>query len=211
MASYKFRAYYEEDDGIYRDIRIASAQGFTELQEVLQTAFELPKGTYTVKFYKSNDSWQRIGKYKTELTREVEERKKKVTVQVPVLLQQIVDDPHLRMIGLYQSDKNEIVLLLELIQIIVKDDPKLTLPAIVGSQGPSPFKEDEVKKYLTAKAGDKLEELLAYSEEDGDDDEEGTKKSSDGDSEDSDDEDSDEETADEEGMEGSDSDKYDVF
>ena len=209
MASYRFRAYYEDDDSIYRDVRVASVHGFKQLEEILNRAFELPVGKYTVKFYKSNDSWQKVGKFKTEITREVTSGKKKTTEVTPVLLQQIVDDPHIRMIALFKSEKDEFILQLEMMQIFIKDDPKVELPLVVSSQGPSPFKEDEVKKYLTAKTIDKIEEQYAYAEEDEGDDEEGGKK---GRSSDDEDEDSDEESTDEEGGATPDyGDNYDVF
>jgi hypothetical protein len=120
-----------------------------------------------------------------------------------------VDDPHIRMIALFKSEKDEFILQLEMMQIFIKDDPKVELPLVVSSQGPSPFKEDEVKKYLTAKTIDKIEEQYAYAEEDEGDDEEGGKK---GRSSDDEDEDSDEESTDEEGGATPDyGDNYDVF
>lgn len=210
MASYRLRAFYEDDDSIYRDIRISSTQGFKEFEEILNKAFELPVGKYQAKFYKSNDSWQKVGKFKTEIVKEVTTGKKKVMESTPVLLQQIVDDPHIRMIGLFKSVKDEFVLLIEMMQVFIKDDPKLELPLVVSFQGPSPFKEDEVKKYLTAKTMEKVEEQYAYAEED-EDEEETTKKGRSSEDEE-DDEEGDSDNKDEEGGTEADyGDKYDVF
>ena len=40
MAILKFRAYFEEDDSVYRDVAIRHTQSFFELHEVILKAFE---------------------------------------------------------------------------------------------------------------------------------------------------------------------------
>lgn len=58
MAVLKFRAYYEEDDAVYRDVVIKHSQTFLDLHNAILKSYEFDnkhQGT----FYRSNDNWQR--------------------------------------------------------------------------------------------------------------------------------------------------------
>jgi len=58
MAVLKFRIYYEEDEGIYRDIVIKHTQTFYDLHECLLKAYEFDN-KHKATFFRSNDHWQR--------------------------------------------------------------------------------------------------------------------------------------------------------
>jgi hypothetical protein len=58
MAILKFRAYYEEDDSVYRDVAIRHTQSFFELHEAILKSFEFDT-KHGATFYRSNDKWQR--------------------------------------------------------------------------------------------------------------------------------------------------------
>src|SRR3954465_4405125 len=58
MAVLRFRAYYEEDDSVYRDIVIKHTQSFADLHNSILKAFEFDN-KHQATFYRSNDNWQR--------------------------------------------------------------------------------------------------------------------------------------------------------
>src|SRR3954462_6981411 len=58
MAVLRFRAYYEEDDSVYRDIVIKHTQSFADLHNSILKAYEFDN-KHQATFYRSNDNWQR--------------------------------------------------------------------------------------------------------------------------------------------------------
>src|SRR4051812_46533086 len=58
MSLFRFRAYWEEDDLIYRDIEVLNTHTLTEFCETINKSFELD-GKHPALFYESNDRWQR--------------------------------------------------------------------------------------------------------------------------------------------------------
>ena len=56
MAVLKFRAYYEEDDSVYRDIAIKHTQTFADLHNAVLKAYEFDN-KHAATFYRSNDNW----------------------------------------------------------------------------------------------------------------------------------------------------------
>ncbi len=58
MAVLRFRAYYEEDDSVYRDIVIKHKQTFADLHNAILKAYEFDN-KHQATFYRSNDNWQR--------------------------------------------------------------------------------------------------------------------------------------------------------
>ena len=58
MAILKFRASFEEDDAIYRDIVIKHKQTFADLHFAILKAYEFDN-RHQATFYRSNDNWQR--------------------------------------------------------------------------------------------------------------------------------------------------------
>ena len=58
MAVLKFRAYFEDDDSVYRDIVIKHTQTFADLHAAILKAFEFDN-KHQATFYRSNDTWKR--------------------------------------------------------------------------------------------------------------------------------------------------------
>ena len=58
MAILRFRAYFEEDDSVYRDVAIKHTQNFLQLHQAILKAYEFDS-KHQATFYRSNDHWQR--------------------------------------------------------------------------------------------------------------------------------------------------------
>ena len=58
MAVLKFRAYFEEDESVYRDIVIKHTQNFADLHGAILKSYEFDN-KHQATFYRSNDNWQR--------------------------------------------------------------------------------------------------------------------------------------------------------
>ena len=54
MAVLRFRAYWEEDDAVYRDIAIKHVQNFRDLHEIILKAYEFDS-KHKATFHRSND------------------------------------------------------------------------------------------------------------------------------------------------------------
>jgi hypothetical protein len=150
MAILRFRVYLEEDDSVYRDVAIRHTQTFSQLHEIILKAYEFDK-KHQATFYRSNDNWQR-GK---EITLEKYNRQYKVE---PLLMESTmigseIFDPNQKFIYVYDFVKNW-TFQLELINVSKEENPKLTYPAIVRTEGIGP------SQYGTkGLVGDKLTEV----------------------------------------------------
>lgn len=134
MAILKFRAYYEEDDSVYRDIAIRHTQTFHDLHLAILKAFEFDT-KHGATFFRSNDNWQR--------GREISlEKYNKQYKAEPLLMQDTtigseIRDPNQKFIYVYDFGKNW-TFLVELINVSREENPKLTYPAAVRSEGIPP-------------------------------------------------------------------------
>ena len=150
MAILRFRVYLEEDDSVYRDVAIRHTQTFSQLHEIILKAYEFDK-KHQATFYRSNDNWQR-GK---EITLEKYNKQYKVE---PLLMESTmigseIFDPNQKFIYVYDFIKNW-TFQLELINVSKEENPKLTYPAIVRTEGIGP------SQYGTkGLVGDKLTEV----------------------------------------------------
>ena len=150
MAILRFRVYLEEDDSVYRDVAIRHTQTFSQLHEIILKAYEFDK-KHQATFYRSNDNWQR-GK---EITLEKYNKQYKVE---PLLMESTmigseIFDPNQKFIYVYDFVKNW-SFQLELINVSKEENPKLTYPAIVRTEGIGP------SQYGTkGLVGDKLTEV----------------------------------------------------
>ncbi len=134
MAILKFRAYFEEDDSVYRDVAIRHKQTFFELHEAILKAYEFDN-KHGATFYRSNDHWQR-GR---EISLEVYDKTYKVP---PLLMKETViateiKDTNQRFVYAYDLVKNW-SFLVELINVSKEENAKLTYPATVRKEGIPP-------------------------------------------------------------------------
>lgn len=130
----KFRAYFEEDETIYRDVAIRHTQSFRDLFESIVKAYEFDN-KHQATFFRSNDQWQR-GR---EITLSVYEKE----YQAPPLLMEEttigaeIRNPNQRFVLVYDFNRNWIFHI-ELINVSKEEDARLTYPAITRVEGIAP-------------------------------------------------------------------------
>jgi hypothetical protein len=134
MAILRFRAYFEEDESVYRDIIIRHTQSFRELHEAILKAYEFDT-KHKATFFRSNDHWQR-GR---EISLEKYEKEYKAP---PLLMSETtigseIRDPNQRFIYLYDFNKNW-SFLVELINVSKEENPKISYPSMVRTEGIAP-------------------------------------------------------------------------
>jgi hypothetical protein len=134
MAILKFRIYLEEDDSVYRDIAIRHTQTFFDLHEAILKSYEFDT-KHKATFFRSNDHWQR-GR---EISLEVYEREYKAA---PLLMKDTsigseIRDPNQKFVYLYDFNKNW-SFMVELINVSKEENPRLSYPATVRTEGIAP-------------------------------------------------------------------------
>ena len=134
MTILKFRVFFEEDDSIYRDVAIRHSQTFFELHEAILKSFDFDS-KHKATFYRSNDNWQR-GK---EITLDVYDKEYKAP---PLIMKETTVGSEIRVPGqkfIYNYDFNKNWnFLIELINVTKDENPKLSYPATVRTEGIAP-------------------------------------------------------------------------
>ena len=134
MAILKFRAYFEEDDSIYRDIAVKHTQSFLDLHFIILKCCEFDN-KHQATFYRSNDKWQR--------GREISIEKYDKAYKAEPLIMAVttvgseIRNPNEKFIYVYDFTRNW-SFLVELISVSKDENPKLTYPAIIRSEGIAP-------------------------------------------------------------------------
>lgn len=150
MAVLRFRIYWEEDDATYRDVVVRHTQSFKELHEIILKAWEFDN-KHKATFFRSNDHWQQ-GR---EITLEQYDKPYKAP---PLLMEGTtigseIKEPNQKFVYLYDFNKNW-TFLVELIQVVKEENPRLTYPSVVRTEGIAP------SQYGTkGLVGDKLAEM----------------------------------------------------
>ena len=134
MAILKFRAYFEEDDSIYRDIAVKHTQSFLDLHFIILKSFEFDN-KHQATFYRSNDKWQRgreisIEKYDKPY-------KAEPLIMAVTTVGSEIRNPNEKFVYVYDFTRNW-SFLVELISVSKDENPKLTYPAIIRSEGIAP-------------------------------------------------------------------------
>lgn len=134
MAVLKFRAYYEDDDSVYRDIVIKHTQTFADLHGAVLKSYEFDN-KHQATFYRSNDTWQRgreisLQKYDKQYKAE------------PLLMSETsigseIKDPNQKFIYTYDFAK-EWTFLIELINVSKEESPRITYPSTIRTEGIGP-------------------------------------------------------------------------
>lgn len=159
MSIYKFRVLLESKEEIFRDVEIKSTQNFYDLHEIIVAAFGYDN-SQMASFNLSNDTWEK-GQEITLFDMQIDEnQEEKILVMSDTVINtqtNCVGD-HL----LYSYDfLNMQNFFIELIEIIVKEDPKAFYPKVVYSQGEAPkpnpivdeMSEEEMANELLKDAG----------------------------------------------------------
>lgn len=134
MAVLRFRIYWEEDDAVYRDVAIKHVQHFSDLHLAILKAYEFDS-KHQATFYRSNDHWQQ--------GREISlERYDKAYKAEPLLMADTtigseIREPNQKFIYVYDFNKNW-TFHVELINVSKEENPKLTYPATVRTEGLAP-------------------------------------------------------------------------
>lgn len=134
MAILKFRVYMQEDESVYRDIAIRHSQKFIDLHEAILRAYDFDS-KHKATFFRSNDHWQQ-GR---EISLEVYEGEHKAP---PLLMGETamgteIRDTNQKFVYKYDFNKNW-MFLVELINVSKEENPKLSYPATVRTEGIAP-------------------------------------------------------------------------
>lgn len=135
MAVLKFRAYYEEDDAVYRDVVIKHSQSFFDLHGAILKTYEFDN-KHQATFFRSNDNWQR-GR---EIT--LEKYNEKEYMAEPLLMADTtigseIRDTNQKFVYVYDFVKNW-TFLVELINVTKEESNKVNYPATSRVEGIGP-------------------------------------------------------------------------
>ena len=134
MAILRFRIYFEEDESVYRDVSIRHTQSFMDLHEAILRAYEFDN-KHKATFYRSNDHWQR--------GREISLEQYDKDYKAPPLLMKDttigseIRNPNQKFIYQYDFNKNW-TFLVELINVSKEENPKLSYPTTMRTEGIAP-------------------------------------------------------------------------
>ena len=134
MAILKFRAYYEEDDAVYRDVVIKHTQTFKDLHGAILKSYEFDS-KHQATFYRSNDNWDR-GR---EISLEKYDRAYRAE---PLIMEQTtigseIRDTNQKFIYVYDFAKNW-TFHIELINVSKEESSKISYPSTTRTEGIGP-------------------------------------------------------------------------
>ena len=134
MAVLKFRAYFEEDDAVYRDVVIKHLQTFFDLHNAILKSYEFDN-KHQATFYRSNDNWQR-GR---EITLEKYDKdyKAEPLLMAETAISSEIRDTNQKFVYVYDFVKNW-TFLVELINVAKEESSKITYPATSRVEGIGP-------------------------------------------------------------------------
>ncbi|MCW3081852.1 hypothetical protein [Segetibacter sp.] len=134
MAVLKFRAYYEDDESVYRDIVVKHTQTFADLHSAILKAYEFDN-KHAATFYRSNDSWQR-GR-EISLQKYEKEYKAEPLIMSETTIGSEIKDPNQKFIYTYDFVKGW-TFLVELINVSKEETPKTSYPSTARTEGIGP-------------------------------------------------------------------------
>lgn len=134
MAVLKFRAYYEDDESVYRDIVVKHTQTFADLHNAILKAYEFDN-KHQATFYRSNDNWQRgreisVQKYDKEY-------KAEPLIMAETTIGSEIKDPNQKFVYTYDFAKGW-TFLIELINVSKEESPKTIYPSTARAEGIGP-------------------------------------------------------------------------
>ena len=134
MAILKFRIYFEEDESIYRDVSIRHTQTFLDLHDSILKGYEFDN-KHKATFFRSNDHWQR-GR---EISLEKYDKEYRVAplIMKDTTIGSEIKDPNQKFVYWYDFNKNW-TFLVELINVSKEENPRLSYPSVVRTEGIAP-------------------------------------------------------------------------
>lgn len=134
MTILKFRIYWEEDEDVYRDIKIRMDQTFLHLQDAILEAFGFDKKHQAI-FFKSNEAWQR-GR-EIVLQKEDKPYKAEPLLMEKTTFKETVRNPNQKFIYVYDRLK-EWTFYVELISIAEEKNILNNYPVCTRKEGLAP-------------------------------------------------------------------------
>lgn len=134
MPLLRFRAYWEEDDQVYRDIEIKPAQTFLDLHKAIIQAYEFD-GKHTASFWESNERWERGRELNSEVL--VNKRDAPALSMARTPVSALTSTPDHKFVYEYDP-KKKWLFLVELIGVSQEENPKVTYPHIFRKEGVGP-------------------------------------------------------------------------
>ena len=134
MAILKFRVYFEEDESVYRDVVIRHSQSFQDLHEAILKAYEFDN-KHKATFFRSNDHWLR-GR-EISLEKYDKEYKAPPLIMNETTIGSEIRDTNQRFLYVYDFNRNW-NFLLELINVSKEENPKISYPSTVRTEGIAP-------------------------------------------------------------------------
>jgi hypothetical protein len=134
MAILRFRAYWEDDDSVYRDIAIRHTQTFFELHQAILKSFEFDN-KHKATFYRSNDNWLR-GR-EISLEKYDKSYKAEPLLMADTTINTEITNPNQKFI--YEYDFNKFwKFMVELINVDKEENKKLDYPTCIRTEGIAP-------------------------------------------------------------------------
>ncbi|HRS53903.1 MAG TPA: hypothetical protein P5250_04285 [Bacteroidales bacterium] len=130
MHVYKFRVLSDIEEDFYRDIEIKATQTFQDLHDILIENLNFNKNELA-SFYLSNNNWEKLKEI--TLIDMGETTETKTPIMKNAILRDYIDDPHQRIIWVYDFLKME-TFYIELIKITQAKNG-LNYPIVVASKG----------------------------------------------------------------------------
>ena len=145
MAVYKLKVTFEDYDDIFRVIEIKSTQTFYDLHKAILASIGFDE-KHMASFYMSSDSWLKGQEITLEdMSNGEDEEMKKIPVMKKSLMQNYIDDPHQKIIYIY--DFMEMwTLHLELSGIEINEKAGIKYPVCSKSVGMAPKQYDKIQR-----------------------------------------------------------------
>lgn len=141
MAVYRFRVCFEDNEDVYRDIDIKSAQSFEQFHTAIQEAFKFD-AKHAASFFVSDDYWrknQEITLRKEDLPLDEEEKRKGVDpkkLMSEIKVAKFIEQPHQRFVYIFDPVV-QWSFLIEMLKI-ADENPKLKYPCCTRTVGTAP-------------------------------------------------------------------------
>jgi hypothetical protein len=134
MAILRFRAYWEDDDSIYRDIAIRHTQTFFDLHNAILKSYEFDN-KHKATFYRSNDNW--LKGREISLEQYDKEYKAAPLIMADTPISSEISNPNQKFI--YEYDFNKYWhFMVELINVDKEENKKLEYPSCIRTEGIAP-------------------------------------------------------------------------
>lgn len=134
MALYRFRVSFEDYDEVIREIDIKSTQTFEDLHRAIHQSTGY-NAEYPSSFYVSNDQWTKGEEFTYLPTQKKIDRG--IKLMEKARLSSFIDDPHQKFYYTFNFDR-PFDFHIELMKIILDENPNTTYPAVVRSVGEAP-------------------------------------------------------------------------